>query len=90
MARNLPYASTFTDLSAAETATGDNIAANESVIAKWLSGTSARLAIQNGVDSAGGTIYERATQSFISPSAVNTVLVRIASGYNILTSYPIP
>jgi Bacterial CdiA-CT RNAse A domain len=89
MARNLPYASTFTDLSAAETATGDNIAANESVIAKWLSGTSARLAIQNGVDSAGGTIYD-ATQSFISPSAVNTVLVRIASGYNILTSYPIP
>ncbi len=90
VARNIPYASTFNDLSAAETATAENIANNGTKISQWLQGSSPRLAIQGPMDSAAGRVYEQATQSFISPSSVNTVLVRTPSGFNVFTSYPVP
>jgi hypothetical protein len=88
--RNIPYASTFADQAAAEGATAQNIAANAGAINKWSAGSSPRLAIQSSMDPAAGTVYERATQTFIQPTGVNTVLVRTSTGYNVLTSYPTP
>jgi hypothetical protein len=88
--RNIPYASTFMDQAAGVSATAQNISTNAGAITKWLAGSSPRLAIQDSMDSALGRVYERATQSFLQPSSVNTVLVRTPSGYNVLTSYPTP
>lgn len=88
--RNIPYASTFTDQAAAETATAQNLSANAGAISKWLAGTSPRLAIQDSMDSSLGRVYERASQSFVPPRGVNSVLVRTPTGYNVLTSYPTP
>jgi RHS repeat-associated protein len=88
--RNIPYASTFTDQAAAEGVTAQNLSANVGAINKWLAGSSPRLAIQDSMDSALGRVYERATQTFVQPSGVNTVLVRTPTGYNVLTSYPTP
>lgn len=88
--RNIPYASTFTDQAAAESVTAQNLSSNVGAISKWLAGTSPRLAIQDSMDSGLGRVYERATQSFVQPSGVNTVLVRTPTGYNVLTSYPTP
>ena len=88
--RNIPYASTFTNKAAAEQVTGQNIASNADAISEWLAGTKPRLPIQDSMDPALGRVYARATNSFIQPSGVNTVLVRTPSGYNVLTSYPTP
>lgn len=68
-----------------------NISLNSQAVSKWLSGCSPRRAIQSpspmNVD---GRVYERASQTFIQPTGVNTVLVRTPTGYNVLTSYPTP
>jgi Bacterial CdiA-CT RNAse A domain len=90
IARNIPYAGRFVDLSAARTATADNIAANQQTIDEWLQGASPKLAIQNPMEPAGGIVYERDTQSFLPAAEVNTVIVRSSTGYYVLTSYPTP
>jgi hypothetical protein len=92
-ARNIRYSSTFDDLAAAETATGDNVAANQGDIAQWLAGTDRRLVITNPMDSAGGRVLERSTGNILNPSSVRTVLERnpsMSDGYLIITSYPEP
>lgn len=91
IARNIPYSSTFKDLAAAEKATGGNITANQGAIIQWLSGSERRKVITNPMDSAGGRVYERSTQTFHNSSQVRTVLERDPSmpdKYRIITSYP--
>ncbi|GGY13405.1 hypothetical protein GCM10010358_77130 [Streptomyces minutiscleroticus] len=92
-ARNIRYSSTFTDLAAAERATGGNLAANQGQVSQWLSGNGRRLVINGPMSAADGRVYERATQSILSPSGVTTVLQRnpsMPNGYHIVTSYPSP
>ncbi|WP_228976392.1 RNase A-like domain-containing protein [Streptomyces sp. DH12] len=92
-ARNIRYSSTFTDLAAANRATGGNLAANQAGINQWLAGRGNRLVINGPMDASGGRVYERATQSTLSPTGVTTVLQRnpsMPNGYHIVTSYPMP
>ncbi len=92
-ARNIRYSSTFTDLAAAERATGGNLAANQGQISQWLSENGRRLVINGPMNATDGRVYERATQSILSPSGVTTVLQRnpsMPNGYHIVTSYPSP
>jgi RHS repeat-associated protein len=88
--RNIPQASTFTDQASAQSATAQNLSSNADAVDEWLAGSSPRLAIQDSMDPAFGRVYDRATQAFLKPTRVNTVLERTPSGYNVLTSYPIP
>ncbi|MBX9393039.1 hypothetical protein K4749_05430 [Streptomyces sp. TRM72054] len=47
--------------------------------------------INGPMRAADGRVYERATQSILSPSGVTTVLQRnpsMPNGYHIVTSYP--
>lgn len=93
IARNIPYSSTFKDLAAAERATGGNIAANQAAITQWLAGSTFKKAFRHTMNSADGRVYERATQSFLNPTKIATVLVRDPSmpgGYRVLTSFPEP
>ncbi|MEV5432705.1 RNase A-like domain-containing protein [Streptomyces sp. NPDC052701] len=83
--------STFKDLTAAEKATADNLAANQAAIQRWLASASAgdKEPFTHAMDSSGGRIYVRATDSFVNPNRVVTVLKKKRDGsYYILTSYP--
>ncbi|MEU5216498.1 RNase A-like domain-containing protein [Streptomyces sp. NPDC020807] len=48
------HSSTFTDLAAAERATGGNLAANQGDISQWLSGSGRRLVINGPMNAADG------------------------------------
>lgn len=89
VARNVTYASTFADSTAAERVTAENISLNAHAIDEWLAGTSPRLVLHGPMDPTSGRVYERATRTFIPPGGVKTVLIRSANGYTLLTSYPV-
>jgi hypothetical protein len=46
--------------------------------------------IQDVVDGAAGRVHLQKTQAFVEPAGVKTVLAKIPTGYNVLTSYPVP
>lgn len=88
--RKIPYASTFPDLATAESATVQNIASHSEQIQEWLRGSEPTLTIDMRTDLTVGRLYERATQKFITPGGVRTVLFRTSSGFRVHTSFPIP
>lgn len=61
--------------------TGDNIAKNLAAIPQWLSSaaTGKNKAFDNVMDGAGGKIYLKASDTFVSPKKVVTVLKRRAT-----------
>ncbi len=91
-ARNIPVSSTFTNRAASEKATGGNLATNRLKVEKWLTeGTAPRLVITGTMNPVDGRAYVRASDSFVGPDAVTTVLQRdttLPDGYRIITSYP--
>ena len=93
--RNIPNASSFTDLEAAQVETQANIDSHTSGIAWWLSNSSdAQIAIDNPiVDSSNANIWNQASSSYVPASRVTTVLVRdgdTPNGFTVRTSYADP
>lgn len=74
----------------AEEATARNISANAEKIDEWLAGSKPRITIRTSMDPGGGRVYEKATQTFLRPTGVKTILERTPTGYYVLTSYPTP
>lgn len=92
--RNIPNASTFTDLGAATKETQANLNAHTADIRSWLSGTSAQLPIRSPiVDPANARVLSRATGGEVPGATVVTILRRDANmpdGFRIHTSYVDP
>ncbi|RPF21149.1 polymorphic toxin-type HINT domain-containing protein [Myceligenerans xiligouense] len=90
--RGISQASTFSNVAAAEKATGGNLATNRLKIDNWLTaGTKQRLEITGTMNPVDGRVYTRATDTFGSPDAILSVLQRNPSmpgGYHIVTSFP--
>jgi hypothetical protein len=87
IARNLPEASTFTDLANAERLTSQNLGRHRTEIGSWLSGSEPTLVLQSPVGPSAGRIYVRATRSFESARRIRTVLVRTRTAFYVKTSY---
>lgn len=90
VARGLPVASTFPDLTTAETTTAHNIAVNQAEVEAWLHGSRRALEIRASVDGSLGRVYVRATHSFVAPRQVLTMLKRDGNSYYTWTSYLLP
>jgi hypothetical protein len=92
-ARNIPLASTFNDLAAAERATNANIAHNAAAVSAFAGGAGPnRLAISGPMNAADGVVFKRATNTTVPPGTVTTVLQRSKNppGFTIVTSFPGP
>lgn len=86
----LGQTSTFVDLDTASTSTALNIAANMKTITRWLGKQKAtgKLDIRSPAPANAGRIYVAATNSFVRPTTVVTVLVKTGrSTFIVLTSY---
>jgi len=95
MGRNIPNASSFTDLEAAQVETQANIDSHESGITWWLSNSSStQIVIDNPiVDSSNANIWNQASSSYVPASRVTTALIRDPSapnGFTVRTSYANP
>jgi len=91
IARNKRAASTFNDLETAETVTARNLAAHHDEIASWLRNPlERRLVIEGPADATEGRVYISATQTFVNPIGVRTILIKRGKGYFVRTSYLLP
>ena len=92
--RNIPNASTYTDLAAATRETQANLDANTADIQAWLSGSSPQLGIRNPiVDGADARVLSQATGGEVPGATIVTFLARDANmpdGFRIHTSYVDP
>lgn len=92
-ARNIPTASTFTDLAAAERATSANLVANQAAISAFVRGRATRLVIHDRINPADGTVFRRSTGMTTQPLSITTVLQKdptALGGFRIVTSFPEP
>ncbi|WP_152628357.1 polymorphic toxin-type HINT domain-containing protein [Streptacidiphilus neutrinimicus] len=92
--RNIPNASTYTDLGAATRETQANLDAHTADIQAWLSGSSPQLPIRSPiVDPADARVLSRATGGEVPGTTIVTILRRDANmpdGFRIHTSYVDP
>lgn len=82
--------SSFADLATAETLTASNVAANAAWITRWLGKQKAvgQLVVRSDAPATAGRIYDAATDSFVAPTTVVTVLEKTGRGtFIVLTSY---
>ena len=90
IARNIPQASTFTDLATAEAVTARNVAAHAAEIRAWLNGASPDLIITSFAPLNAGRVYIAAARRFVPPRRVLTKLTRHGKAYFVVTSYLLP
>lgn len=90
----LKIASTFTNAAAAETSLNSALAANHGQIASWLGGSGGgRLVIQGISESPVGSVLIRGANAAAESSAGRFILQRaadMATGFRIVTGYPVP
>jgi len=91
--RGISAASTFTSRAIAEAAVSNAIDANATRIGAWLGGKADRLVVTQSLGSPIGTSLARGASQAITATSVRIVLERdaaLATGYRIVTSYPVP
>lgn len=91
-ARSTAIASTFPDLETAERVTAGNIVQHGNEIARWLRSGRSKLEIVGPMNPADGISYVRASNSFVQPTTVRTVLLKAhnPAGFIVRTSFPEP
>jgi len=92
-ARNLPRASTFADRVTAELAIDHTIAANQTQIGEWLTGSGNELVVTHSMPISVGTSLTRGAAQSTNVSNVRVILRRdpgLSTGYRVHTAYPEP